>query len=182
MKLPTPAEVIEGNWFVDAFGCHIWEGGYDRQQGYGITRVGSRAVRTHVLAYVAAYGPVPPGKEVHHKCENPACMNPQHLQAVTKSEHGLIHRRQERFHMTRRWTDLDEARMLAKELSREYRRTDRDDKRIDKLIAQIRSIVPEDQGTLYKTKRGWRVKMYSGSSRDKRPAPAKNGRRERKAA
>jgi len=81
-----------------------------------------------------------------------------------------------------KWRKIDEARMLAKVLSREYRRPKRDDARIDDLIDQIKALVPEDQGALVKTKRGWRVKLYSGSPRDRRAEqPIKNGR-SRKAA
>ena len=83
-----------------------------------------------------------------------------------------------------RWRNIDEARMLAKVLSREYRRPKRDNNVIDDLIDQIKTLVPEDQGALVKTKRGWRVKLYSGSPRDRRPeqVSAKNGRTRRKAA
>lgn len=68
-----------------------------------------------------------------------------------------------------KWTNLDEARMLAKELTREYRHPKRDENRIDQLLAEIRELVPEEQGALVKTSRGWRVKIWSGSPRDKRP-------------
>jgi len=82
-----------------------------------------------------------------------------------------------------KWRPIDEARMLAKVLSREYRRPKRDNAVIDDLIDQIKILVPEDQGALVKTRRGWRVKLFSGSPRDKRPDAqrTKNGR-SRKAA
>ena len=82
-----------------------------------------------------------------------------------------------------KWRKIDEARMLAKVLSREYRRPKRDNNVIDDLIDQIKVLVPEDKGALVKTKRGWRVKLYSGSPRDRKPEQrTKNGRREREAA
>lgn len=82
-----------------------------------------------------------------------------------------------------KWRNIDEARMLAKELSREYRSPARDNKRIDQLLAEIRSLVPEEQGILVKTRRGWKVKVWSGSPRDRRPQPtAKSARSDRKAA
>jgi hypothetical protein len=81
-----------------------------------------------------------------------------------------------------KWRNIDEARMLAKALSREYRRPKRDDKRIDQIIDEIRVLVPEEQGALVKTKRGWKVKLWSGSHRDRRPEERTKNGRSRKAA
>ena len=37
---------------------------------------------------------LPTDIEVHHTCENPSCVNPDHLQAVPKAEHVRAHRRE----------------------------------------------------------------------------------------
>ena len=77
-----------------------------------------------------------------------------------------------------RWRNIDEARMLAKEMSREYRRPDRDQRRINKLADEIRGLVPESQGALVETPRGFKVKLWSGSPRDRRPERQRQNRRE----
>jgi hypothetical protein len=60
-----------------------------------------------------------------------------------------------------------EARALANDLNREYRRKQRDEKLMDNLIHDIRKLLRTD-GVLYKTRYGWKIKLYSGSDRDKR--------------
>jgi hypothetical protein len=79
-----------------------------------------------------------------------------------------------------KWRPIDEARMIAKEMSREYRRPDRDQRRINKLADEIRALVPEDQGALVETPRGFKVKIWSGSPRDRKPE--RHGRQRREAA
>jgi hypothetical protein len=66
----------------EATGCWVWQRSLNNK-GYGtMTRKGKR-VYAHVFYYVVAKGPVPEGLELHHKCENPPCVNPRHLEPVT---------------------------------------------------------------------------------------------------
>jgi hypothetical protein len=61
-------------------------------QGYGIFTIQRHQnIRAHVFAYQEFFGPVPEGYGIHHKCQNKLCVNPKHLELLTKSEHTKIH-------------------------------------------------------------------------------------------
>jgi len=64
--------------------CWLWMGCRFRS-GYGLLSPGGRAhsVYAHRWAYQHFVGPIPAGLEISHKCGNPSCVNPEHLQAVT---------------------------------------------------------------------------------------------------
>lgn len=65
-------------------GCFIWAGASD-PKGYGRFVVGSksdgsrRQMLAHRFAYERANGPIPQGLHACHKCDTPACVNPDHL-------------------------------------------------------------------------------------------------------
>lgn len=44
---------------------------------------------THKVAYEYAYGPVPDGMVLDHICRTRACVNPDHLDVVTRGENVL---------------------------------------------------------------------------------------------
>lgn len=71
----------------------IWQGAQD-SAGYPrfhITRVHGQgyAEKAYRWAYEQWVGPIPGGYEVHHVCETPLCVNPDHLQALTPRQHTL---------------------------------------------------------------------------------------------
>lgn len=43
----------------------------------------------HCVYYEAHKGNIPDGCQVHHKCQNKLCVNPDHLVALSRSEHQL---------------------------------------------------------------------------------------------
>ena len=60
--------------------CWAWTG--RTHKGYG--RYGG--VQAHRVAYELVIGPISAGLELDHTCRNPLCVNPDHLEPVTRSE------------------------------------------------------------------------------------------------
>jgi HNH endonuclease len=58
-------------------GCRLWTGTYSGR--YGVTTVSGRMMGAHRAAWIAEHGPIPTGLHVCHRCDTPACINPEHL-------------------------------------------------------------------------------------------------------
>lgn len=75
-------------------GCWEWTGPISADSGYGaIYSAGilpgpATNILAHRVAWVLKFGPIPDGKLVRHRCDNPLCGNPDHLLLGTNTQNA----------------------------------------------------------------------------------------------
>lgn len=74
--------------------CWIWLGGIhwlnslDIRNQYGIFCANNKRYRAHRVSYILACGVIPDNYVVRHKCDNPKCCNPEHLEIGTVEQNN----------------------------------------------------------------------------------------------
>lgn len=88
---PTKMRLVEsavlerfaGQFVFEPDGCWRWTGAL-YENGYGAFWLNGRNVRAHRFAYELLVGPIPEGLDLDHLCRNRPCVNPTHLEPVTR--------------------------------------------------------------------------------------------------
>jgi len=68
--------------------CWNWKAGLD-SHGYGFIKLNKVNAKAYRVAYELVKGPIPEGKQIDHLCRNRKCVNPDHLEPVTRRENIL---------------------------------------------------------------------------------------------
>lgn len=138
---PLETRLREVGWTVTASGCWEWNGKRN-DDGYGIFnagRLGYENARAHRAVYECFVEPIPDELQLRHKCDNPPCVNPDHLIPGTAADNSrdMVKRRRHRAHGRRRCDkghdlSLPDARMstgACAECNRDRQQRYRDRKR-----------------------------------------------------
>ncbi len=82
------------DFLLRVFGARCWEWPKERDPcGYGRMGWKGKVEFVHRVAYEMFKGPIPEGLEIDHLCSNRACFNPDHLEAVSRTENNRRKRR-----------------------------------------------------------------------------------------
>lgn len=86
-------------WPSEPDGCWQWTGTID-PMGYGEFVVNNKRIkrkaRAHQWVMDFSGQNVNPGADVHHVCKNRTCVNPDHLELLSRSEHARLHNEERR--------------------------------------------------------------------------------------
>lgn len=107
-------DVFDTRYEVKETGCWEWMGAKN-SYGYGIFLLpGERPARAHRVMYERRVGPILDGMVIMHICDNPPCVNPDHLKVGTKLDNNRdrIAKRRGKYGLERKNTKLSDQDVL----------------------------------------------------------------------
>lgn len=111
----------------DPRGCWLWRG-HCNEFGYGLFSAdgiaGSKILRAHRVAWELLRGAIPVGLELCHHCDNPPCVNPDHLFIGTRSDNmrDMVAKGRHRSNLPHQWGEAHSQARLSDEDVIEMRR------------------------------------------------------------
>ncbi len=77
------SEGYKNRYVVTQTGCWIWTGSHNGL-GYGELRYHGKKYYAHRWFWEHKFGTIPAGLVIDHLCNEPACVNPDHLRVTTQ--------------------------------------------------------------------------------------------------
>jgi hypothetical protein len=113
MTLPWNAPLADRFWakVLTGDGCWTWIGGRGKC-GYGLILKDNHRLYAHRVSWELHYGPIPERMLICHRCDNPACVRPDHLFQGTQADNMHDCSLKQRISAKLTWAQVEEIRRL----------------------------------------------------------------------
>jgi HNH endonuclease len=81
--MPSKKEL---EYYINSNGCWIVTSHKPYKDGRVRLRDNGKLTYAHIVVYKRVHGDIPDNKVVRHKCDNPQCCNPDHLELGTQAD------------------------------------------------------------------------------------------------